>query len=364
MSNAFARSTGLLSGVSAGNQSSRLLRLYAMLAVAVVAYPWLLVGFYASGRRAVSGGPEAIVGWVGVAMCLIAVFAVPTFAFLVAVGNNGVPGTATGPEEVAARRAAHLSVAAPPLFTLTGVVLAIFNVSGLGILPWTLAWTAIFGILGLLHRRGAPVSLIAPVPPPALRVTHGISAALIILFFLALHLANHLVGLWTPDAHKAAMNALRSWYRSPWLQPPLVLTVLFLVCSGLVLLRHRTISYTDTFGTLQTMAGAYLAAFLSSHLTAVFILARWKGGIDTNWDWAVGNPAGLFADPWNVRLIPHYAIAVAAVVAHAACGLRVVLLANGVAKPRAEALAQTIIVLGVLLAMSIMAGMLGLHLGR
>jgi hypothetical protein len=166
MSNALARSTDLLSGLSAGNQPSRLLRIYAALAGAIIVYPWLLVGFYANGRRAVSGGSDAIFGWVGVAVCLTAVFAVPTFAFLVAIGNNGVPGTAAGPEEVAARRAAHLSVAAPPLFTMTGVALAIFNVPGLGILPWTLGWIAIFGILGFLHRCGAPTSLIASGKQP------------------------------------------------------------------------------------------------------------------------------------------------------------------------------------------------------
>jgi hypothetical protein len=39
-----------LSGLSAGDQPSRLLRIYAALAGAVVAYPWLLAGFYSSGR--------------------------------------------------------------------------------------------------------------------------------------------------------------------------------------------------------------------------------------------------------------------------------------------------------------------------
>jgi succinate dehydrogenase/fumarate reductase cytochrome b subunit len=364
MSRALSRRTDLFSGLSAGDQPSRLLRIYAALAGAVVAYPWLLAGFYLSGRKAVFGGPEAVFDWVGVAVFVTTVFAVPAFAFLVAIKNNGAPGKTASPEEIAARRAAHLAVAAPPLFTLTGVVLAIFNLPSLGILPWTLGWIAIFGTLASLHRNGAPTSFIAPAASPALRVAHGVSAALIILFYLALHLANHLVGLWTPDAHKAVMNVLRSWYRAPLVQPLLVLAVLFQVCSGLVLLRHRIISYTDSFGTLQTMAGAYLAAFLASHLTAVFILARWKGGIDTNWDWAVGNPAGLFADPWNVRLIPHYVIAVAAVVAHAACGLRVVLLANGVGEAHAGPLARGIVLVGALLALAIMAGMLGLHLGR
>jgi succinate dehydrogenase/fumarate reductase cytochrome b subunit len=194
-------------------------------------------------------------------------------------------------------------------------------------------------------------------------VAHGISAALIIVGFLVLHLTNHLMGLWSADAHKAVMRALRLWYRSPWVQPVLVLAILFQVGSGLVLLRRRTISRADAFGTLQGMAGAYLAAFLASHLMAVFILGRWQGGIDTNWDWAVGNPAGLFADAWNVRLIPHYLIAVAAVVAHAGCGLRIMLLAHGVREKAASALARTIILAGILLAVAIMAGMLGFHLG-
>ncbi len=363
VSDALARSSDVLSCLAAGHQPSRLLRIYAALAAAIVAYPWLLAGFYSTGRAAVSGGATPILGWMGVAVFITAVFAVPALAFVVAIENNGTRGTAAGPEEIAARRAAHLVVAAPPLYTFTGVVLAIFNLPSLGILPWTVGWTSVFSVLAFIHRHGAPASSIAPAPAPGVRVAHGVSAALIILLFLALHLANHLVGLWTPDAHKAVMNILRSWYRSPWIQPLLVLTMLFQVCSGLALLRHRTVSYTDGFGTLQTMAGAYLAAFIASHLTAAFILARWKDGIDTNWDWAVGNPAGLFSDPWNVRLIPHYVIAVAAVVGHAACGLRVVLLANGVGAARAGALGRATILGGALLAVAIMSGMLGLHLG-
>jgi len=353
----------MLSALSARDQLPRLLGIYAALAGAAIIYPWLLAGFHASGRSAVSGGPDRIFGWAGVALFLIAVFAVPAFAVLVAIQNNGLPGKALLPEEIAARRAAHLVVAAPPLFTFTGVVVAIFDLPGLGILPWTIGWLAIFGVLGFLHRRAAPVLFVESASPPSLRMAHGISAALIILFFLAPHLANHAVGLWTPDVHKAVMNVLRSWYRAPWFQPLLVVAVLFQVCSGLVLLWHKTRARSEAFGTLQTMSGAYLAAFLASHLTAAFILARWKGGIDTNWDWAVGNPAGLFADPWNVRLIPHYVIAVAAVVAHAASGLRVVLLAHGIDNFRAGALAGAIVALGILLAVAIMSGMLSLHVG-
>jgi hypothetical protein len=52
------------------------------------------------------------------------------------------------------------------------------------------------------------------------------------------------------------------------------------------------------------------------------------------------------------------------VVAHAACGLRVVLLAHGVGEARAGVAARAIILVGILLAVAIMAGMLGLHVGR
>jgi hypothetical protein len=158
------------------------------------------------------------------------------------------------------------------------------------------------------------------------------------------------------------MNILRRWYRQGWFEPLLVAAMLFMVGSGLLMLRVRTASLSDGFGTLQTMTGAYLAAFIVSHLTATFVLARWKEGIDTNWDFAVGNPAGLFADPWNVRLIPHYTLAVAAIVAHPACGLRGILLAHGMSAPRADRITSVTIVCGSLLAFAIISGMLGVHL--
>jgi hypothetical protein len=62
---------------------------------------------------------------------------------------------------------------------------------------------------------------------------------------------------------------------------------------------------------------------------------------------ALGDPAGWFADEW---LISHYVIAVAAVVAHAACGLRVVLLAHGIGGAHAGALARAIVSVAILLA--------------
>jgi hypothetical protein len=97
----------------------------------------------------------------------------------------------------------------------------------------------------------------------------------------------------------------------------------------------------DFFGSLQTASGAYLAAFIVSHLTAVFVLGRWALEVDTNWDFAIGAPAGMMGDAWNVRLVPHYSLAVFLLFTHLSCGLRVVLLAQHVSPTAAGRLAHT-----------------------
>jgi len=114
-------------------------------------------------------------------------------------------------------------------------------------------------------------------------------------------------------------------------------------------------------GSLQTASGAYLAAFVTSHLMAVFVLGRWAMQIDTNWDFATGAPTGLMGDPWNVRLVPHYSLAVFLLFSHLACGLRAVLLSHHVAEKGAKGIARTVIALGGIAALVIISAMLGLH---
>lgn len=60
------------------------------------------------------------------------------------------------------------------------------------------------------------------------------------------------------------------------------------IVSGIVLLRRRIGAPDGKLGSLQTASGAYLAAFIASHLMAVFILGRQFLHVDTNWDFAVG----------------------------------------------------------------------------
>ena len=82
---------------------------------------------------------------------------------------------------------------------------------------------------------------------------------------------------------------------------------------------------------------------------------------DTTFAWASGAPVGLLADPWNVRLIPHYSLAVWFVSLHMGIGLRAVLLAHGVSAAAANRVAWAVGILGVALAIPITVAQLGVH---
>src|SRR5262245_40124126 len=98
-----------------GSDEMRYPRAHALLAAIVVAYPWLLTGFYASGRLAAAGGIGAVLGWTGAVLLMAAALAVPTVAFGLALTV-----TAGDAGSIALRRVALLVVAVPPLFTATG----------------------------------------------------------------------------------------------------------------------------------------------------------------------------------------------------------------------------------------------------
>ena len=127
--------------------------------------------------------------------------------------------------------------------------------------------------------------------------------------FLGGHMINHIVAIWSLSSDVEVMTALRRIYRAGWVEPGLIGLFVFQIVSGLILLQSRMIQKTDFFGALQTTSGIYLATFLMSHMTAVFVLGRLVLSVDTNDAWAAGLPAGVVADLWNTRLIPHYSLA-------------------------------------------------------
>jgi len=70
----------------------------------------------------------------------------------------------------------------------------------------------------------------------------------------------------------------------------------------------------------------------------------------------------MLKDPWNIRLLPYYLLAVFFVVAHAFSGLRVVLLAHGTRKPVADGVMLAGSVFAALLAIVIILAMCGLRI--
>jgi hypothetical protein len=324
--------------------------------VAALVYPLLLAGLYQGGRLLqgdVAAGSGAVV------VSLLLVLAVPAFGLYTAVRLGRIEHSTIA--EARARGFAHLAYACPPLFTLIGVLLYVNSSSISDLAVWTAIWLAAgAAILASASRDEA-----APQRQTSagLRFAHGASAAAILAIFLAMHIGNHLVGLWGFEAHKAMMKMLRHWYRGPVVEPALILLMLFQVVSGAWLLRARLAQRAGFFETLQSATGAYLGVFIISHVTAVLVLGRSFVGIDTDFYWASGESAGLIGDPWNVRLIPHYLLAVWGLITHAGCGLRTVMLAHQVREPTADKVAAWISACGALVAIAIVSAQSGLRLG-
>jgi succinate dehydrogenase hydrophobic anchor subunit len=327
--------------------------------LAALLYPFALKGFNASVTRIAEGGAGAF-AWssLSAAVCLALAFATPLIAVLAAMSFSEIERPTVA--QLRAKRAALLAVAAPTLFTFMGVVLYMLH----NPVPDTWLWVACWAIaLALLLRsdNGAPARLaVRPVPVP-LRVAHGVSALTLVLIFLALHIANHLMFPAGPGTYDAVMKMFRHVYRTDILQPLLVALFLFQVGTGLFFAWRLTAAPSDRFRTFQIASGVYLAFYVLGHMNSVFIFARTYLGIDTGWDFATGAPTGLVKDPWNIRLVPHYWLGVFFVLAHLAAGARVVIMAHGVNSAFADRFMIGGAVVAGIVATVIMLGMCGMR---
>jgi len=336
--------------------------IFAVAPAAALFYPIALVAFYSGGRmlHSATSWERELSGWIVTLGAGILVYAVPlaSFAVIYVLGRRSLSTQA----EVRGRAWAHVAFASPPVFTAVGVLLYLVQSSS-DYIVWATMWLAIIAVV-LLRDPGLPAT---PMPTGEtkgsvwLRSAHGLSALTIVLIFLAPHIANHLTAVCSIGLHKWVMNGLRTVYRSNAIQPALVALLMFQIASGGALLRRRVRIESDFFGSLQTASGAYLAAFILSHLTAVFVLGRRAMQVDTNWDFAIGAPAGVMGHPWNVRLVPHYSLAVFLLFCHGACGLRMVLMGHGISANAATKTALMAISLGGVIALAIMFAMLGAH---
>ena len=317
-------------------------------AIAALLYPLTLAGLHRSGLYFVKA---TLAGDRAVAIALMAitamlVYSVPIIAFLAIERAR----------DLRAKRIAHLAFAAPPLFVVIGVFFYMLNMPQADYVTWAILWIAVLAAA----TSSSQAREISP-PTPWLAAAHGFSAVAIIAMFLTWHLLNHMTAIWSLDLNKNIMDFLRGWYRSNLVQPMLITLIVFQLLSGIRLLLSKVSSYDGIYASIQTATAAYLLVFITSHVIAVFILGRMFLGVDTTFAWASGAPTGLLLDPWNVRLIPHYSLAVLFLICHLAMGLRTVLLAHRAKVGLANGLAWTVCALGLVLSVVILIAQLGVQ---
>lgn len=287
-------------------------KLRSMIPVAgAIVYPFLLDGFHLAVPPA-SGQPSP--GRMVLAALLL--LAATTASLLGLAYAYWMTKPAPSSFELRARRLAYISIAAPPLFVLTGVGLGLLHIRVSDELVWVAGWLAACLYVLLAGEQQRPATSVPIAPSIAgWRVTHGIAAA-VILLYVAFHLTNHLLGLLGPEVHAAVMKMGRTVYRSSVVEPVLVALMLFQLVVGVRLAWRWSSRPADAFRVFQIGSGVYLAAFIVTHLNSAFISARAVHHIDTNWAWASGAPTGLIHDAWSIRLVPHYALGVFFVLAH------------------------------------------------
>lgn len=328
---------------------------------AALCYPLTVKVLYESGKLLHRvNEPGDAVAWLAIVVSVGLVYGVPAVGIGVAylLGRDERASSS----QLLARRVAHLAVASPPLFVLIGVVFYLVHAPNGDSVFWWVLWLAVLAAAGwTMRRQGTDRPAYSTPSATPLRIAHGTSALLIVLIFLAWHLLNHASAVLSHELNRAMMDALRKWYRSEVVQPLLVTLMLFQVLSGLILFWRATAARSDFYRTLQTSTGAFLTAFIVSHLNAVFILGRAVTKVDTTFLWASGAPTGLLPDAWNVRLIPHYSLGVWFVITHMGLGLRGVLIFHGVSTTAADRVAWGVGALGAAVALTITIAQLSVH---
>ncbi|HUO02518.1 MAG TPA: hypothetical protein VMU31_07050 [Rhizomicrobium sp.] len=322
-------------------------------ALAAIAYPWLLA---AISRLLhvfqVTAPPGAVAVTLIVLAILTSAVSVMALAFGRALALGRIGAGASG-----GRLLAHLVFAVPSLLVGFGNVSGLLHARGAVVYAWPLFWLAVIAVVALAQERPQP----APISSGRrLTMAHGISALAILLLFVAPHLANHLAGIVSGAAHIQVMKLARLDYRNAIVEPLLLTLIAFQLMSGFVLVRRKLARVGDFFGTLQSMTGVYVGIYLLAHMIAAFS-AR-AAGTDTNWNWLTYDDQGLLSHLDSFTLVAHYWIGPIAIIAHVACGLRVVMLEHGVSMRMAGRAAWGLIGLGLVASSVILAGLLGVHI--
>jgi hypothetical protein len=318
-------------------------------------YPFTLQAFHSASVSIVQGAGWG--AWLAAVILLLSANAIPLLALFCAIrlGREPRPSVAHN----LARRVALLAVAVPPMFTLIGVIFMLVGHSN-----WDLPFLeAIWAVLAIAIAKAPRTPAVSPSTNAGngrWRTAHGVAAALAVVY-LSAHFSNHMFGWIGPEAHAAVMKVLRTVYRSPVGEPVLIAAFGFLILSGVYMAWRLTNRQTDGIRSFQIAAGVFLVFAVTSHVNAVLYVARVVLGIDSDWGFGVGAPTGLLKDAWNIRLLPYYLLAVFFVIAHAFCGLRLILVTHGVERRYADRVLAGGVVFAALVATLIMMAMCGMR---
>lgn len=333
--------------------------LWLVPAAAALVYPLLLDGYSAVVHAGVDSATSAqrLMLFAAASALILAALAVPCMALRSLLELN----ISAGVEARFLRRLLHVAVATPPAYVLASQVTYAVGLRTHPNALWYGAWV-LLAAMTWWRVRGTPDSGSARAHSmvgkwiPALRVTHGVVALTLLLGFLIAHIANHVVALWSVEAHQAVMKVLRLWYRAPLVEPIVLGSCAVMIATGLILVGFHTRTASDRYRTVQTAAGAYLVAFMLAHTYA--ILSGRSADVETDWLYASGGPAGLLLSA-SYYLIPYYLLAVIAVSTHVALGLRIVLLEHRMGG--ADHATRGVAAFGAVTAVLITAALLGVH---
>jgi succinate dehydrogenase/fumarate reductase cytochrome b subunit len=186
----------------------------------------------------------------------------------------------------------------------------------------------------------------------SIRSIHRLSA-LVLGAFLALHMANHAVGLAGQAEHMRFMAAVRPFYRHALVEPVLLALLLVQISSGLAMALRRWRESADWVARLQIISGIYVALFIANHVIAV-LAGRWALGLDTDFRFAA---AGMHVPPFPWFFLPYYWLGVAAIFSHAGCAMHWALFDRNITLARGVLWIS--ILAGVALATAIVAALAG-----
>jgi hypothetical protein len=277
-----------------------------------LSYPFVLLAYRAAIDAALPAADGGARWWVAALAGLIAAYGVPLLALAIAL-RLAAAGAAP-----AARRAALLAVAAPPLLNLLGP----FHGPLPELATWVVFW-ALLAIVGLVGGRGAAPAVYRPAvgAASARRIHTTTIIGIGIAAFLLFHVGNQLSGLSGAATYDDVMKLGRVVYRSALIEPVLLALIFLQLLSALYLLWRDSVGPQDRFRTLQI---------------------------------ATGGPDGLLRAE---RLIPYYGLAVFFALLHVALGLRRALLERKVRKARADRLVVVVAAAGAVVALVIIAGL-------